>query len=82
MMIDRQKHLVISEPEIEEFLSELKPMERSILEGKIMGFDSLKEAKEYVKSAIKEAECARHRAEEAQDRLDDAINLLKEWLDE
>lgn len=82
MMIDRQKHLVISEPEIEEFLSELKPMERSILEGKVMGFDSLKEAKEYVKSAIEEAENARHRAEEAQDKLDDAINLLREWLDE
>jgi len=72
-MIDREKHPILTESDIEDFLKQLKPMELSVLERKVQGFESVEEVKEYFKSAISEAE-------EANRSLDDAITTAKQWL--
>jgi hypothetical protein len=72
-MIDREKHPILTESDIEDFLKQLKPMELSILEMKVKGFDSVDQVKDYFKSAVEEAQDAAH-------SLHDAITTAKRWL--
>ncbi len=68
-MIDREKHPILTDSDIEDLLKALKPMEMETLESKVMGFSTRKEAQEQFQQAINDIDISINNLEGVKNEL-------------